>query len=126
MLSLSMQRVTERVLSLSQQAESEISELEDDEKLEFLLYMGMESLDSIERSARATRCWKSSRPSSPPVQRKFVLGQLKWGRQHQKRQALSIQTFKGSFAEVVAYDDFITYQGESGAKEAGKWVEGKQ
>ena len=30
-------------------------------------------------------------------------------------------------AEVVAYDDFITYQGESGAKEAGKWrLEGKE
>ena len=30
-------------------------------------------------------------------------------------------------AEVVAYDDFISYQGESGAKEAGKWrLEGKE
>lgn len=29
-------------------------------------------------------------------------------------------------AEVVAYDDFVTYQGEHGAKEAGKWrLEGK-
>ena len=29
-------------------------------------------------------------------------------------------------AEVVAYDDFIQYKGESGAKEAGKWrLEGK-
>jgi ribosome-binding ATPase len=29
-------------------------------------------------------------------------------------------------AEVVAYDDFVSYQGEQGAKEAGKWrLEGK-
>ncbi|HEY1027859.1 MAG TPA: DUF933 domain-containing protein, partial [Pseudomonas sp.] len=29
-------------------------------------------------------------------------------------------------AEVVAYDDFIAYKGEGGAKEAGKWrLEGK-
>ena len=29
-------------------------------------------------------------------------------------------------AEVVGYDDFILYSGESGAKEAGKWrLEGK-
>jgi ribosome-binding ATPase YchF (GTP1/OBG family) len=29
-------------------------------------------------------------------------------------------------AEVVAYDDFIQYKGEAGAKEAGKWrLEGK-
>jgi len=30
-------------------------------------------------------------------------------------------------AEVIAYDDFIKYQGEQGAKEAGKWrLEGKE
>lgn len=30
-------------------------------------------------------------------------------------------------AEVIAYDDFIKYQGENGAKEAGKWrLEGKE
>jgi ribosome-binding ATPase YchF (GTP1/OBG family) len=30
-------------------------------------------------------------------------------------------------AEVIAYADFIHYQGEAGAKEAGKWrLEGKE
>jgi hypothetical protein len=30
-------------------------------------------------------------------------------------------------AEVIAYDDFITYKGEQGAKDAGKWrLEGKE
>lgn len=30
-------------------------------------------------------------------------------------------------AEVIGYDDFVTYQGEQGAKEAGKWrLEGKE
>ena len=30
-------------------------------------------------------------------------------------------------AEVIAYDDFIQYKGEAGAKEAGKWrLEGKE
>src|SRR5690606_30997867 len=30
-------------------------------------------------------------------------------------------------AEVIAYDDFIQYQGEQGAKDAGKWrLEGKE
>jgi hypothetical protein len=29
-------------------------------------------------------------------------------------------------AEVVAYDDFVRYRGEQGAKEAGRWrLEGK-
>ena len=30
-------------------------------------------------------------------------------------------------AEVIAYDDFIHYEGDAGAKEAGKWrLEGKE
>jgi ribosome-binding ATPase YchF (GTP1/OBG family) len=30
-------------------------------------------------------------------------------------------------AEVIAYDDFIEYKGEAGAKDAGKWrLEGKE
>ena len=30
-------------------------------------------------------------------------------------------------AEVISYNDYITYKGESGAKEAGKWrLEGKE
>jgi len=30
-------------------------------------------------------------------------------------------------AEVIAYDDFVAYKGEQGAKEAGKWrLEGKE
>ena len=30
-------------------------------------------------------------------------------------------------AEVIAYDDFIKFNGEAGAKEAGKWrLEGKE
>ena len=30
-------------------------------------------------------------------------------------------------AEVIAYDDFVKYNGEAGAKEAGKWrLEGKE
>ena len=30
-------------------------------------------------------------------------------------------------AEVVSYDDFVKYNGEAGAKDAGKWrLEGKE
>jgi len=30
-------------------------------------------------------------------------------------------------AEVIGYEDFVTYKGENGAKEAGKWrLEGKE
>ena len=30
-------------------------------------------------------------------------------------------------AEVIAYEDFVQYKGEAGAKEAGKWrLEGKE
>ena len=46
------------------------------------------------------------------------------------RAAAAIHTdFERGFirAEVVGYDDFIEYNGENGAKEAGKWrLEGKE
>lgn len=46
------------------------------------------------------------------------------------RAAAAIHTdFEKGFirAEVIAYDDFVQYKGEAGAKEAGKWrLEGKE
>ena len=48
---------------------------------------------------------------------------------HHKQLVLFIPTLKKGFirAEIVGYDDFIEFNGESGAKEAGKWrLEGKE
>lgn len=56
-----------------------------------------------------------------------MLGPLKWVQLHHKRQVIHTDFEKGFIrAECVAYNDFVQYNGEAGAKEAGKWrLEGK-
>ena len=108
--------------------ESEIAELDDESKLEFLQEIGLEEpgLNRIIRAGYAllnlhtyftagekeVRAWTLHRSDSAP------------------RAAAVIHTdFEKGFirAEVIAYDDFIQYQGEQGAKDAGKWrLEGKE
>ncbi len=108
--------------------ESEIAELDDESKLEFLQEIGLEEpgLNRIIRAGYAllnlhtyftagekeVRAWTLHRSDSAP------------------RAAAVIHTdFEKGFirAEVIAYDDFIRYQGEQGAKDAGKWrLEGKE
>ena len=46
----------------------------------------------------------------------------------QEPQALFIPNFEKGFirAEVISFDDYVSFSGELGAKEAGKWrLEGK-
>ena len=101
---------------------------EDDEKADFLEMMGMEEpgLDRVIRAGyqllglqtyftagvKEVRAWTIKVGSTAP------------------RAAAAIHTdFERGFirAEVVGYDDFIEYNGENGAKEAGKWrLEGKE
>ena len=108
--------------------EAEIAELEEDEKIEFLSDLGMEEagLDRVIRAGygllglqtyftagvKEVRAWTVKENATAP------------------QAAAVIHTdFEKGFirAEVVAYDDFITGNGEGGAKEAGKWrLEGKE
>lgn len=108
--------------------EAEISELEDDEAAEFLADLGVEE-SGLARVIHAgydllnlqtyftvgvqeVRAWTISKGDTAP------------------QAAGKIHTdFEKGFirAEVIAYDDFIEFQGESGAKDAGKWrLEGKE
>jgi len=107
--------------------ESEIAELDDADKKEFLESMGLEEpgLNRLIRSGyellgletyftagvKEVRAWTVTKGSSAP------------------QAAGKIHTdFERGFirAEVIAYDDFIAYKGEQGAKAAGKLrVEGK-
>ncbi|MDK2777226.1 MAG: redox-regulated ATPase YchF [Pseudomonadota bacterium] len=116
------------VVAVCNKIEAEISELEDDEKMEFLEMMGMEEpgLDRVIRAGyellglqtyftagvKEVRAWTTKVGATAP------------------RAAAAIHTdFERGFirAEVISYDDFIQYQGEAGAKEAGKWrLEGKE
>jgi GTP-binding protein YchF len=108
--------------------EAELSQLEDADRTEFLADLGLEEpgLNRVIRGAysllglqtyftageKEVRAWTVKRGSTAP------------------QAAGVIHTdFERGFirAEVVAYDDFIAYKGESGAKEAGRWrLEGKE
>ncbi len=115
------------VVPVCNKLEAEIAELDDEEKNEFLEDIGMEEpgLNRVIRAGyellglhtyftagvKEVRAWTIPLEATAP------------------QAAGKIHTdFEKGFirAEVVAYADFIEYNGESGAKEAGKWrLEGK-
>lgn len=107
--------------------ESEIAELDDEEKVEFMEEMGLEEpgLNRVIRGGyslltlqtyftagvKEVRAWTYPEGSTAP------------------QAAGKIHTdFEKGFirAEVIGYEDYVACNGESGAKEAGKWrLEGK-
>jgi len=107
--------------------ESELSELDDDERDEFLQELGLEEpgLNRVIRAGynllklhtyftagvKEVRAWTVAVGATAP----------------QSAGVIHTDFEKGFIrAEVVAYDDFIANNGEQGAKEAGKWrLEGK-
>jgi|SRR5690554_606249 len=108
--------------------ESEIAELDDEDKEEFLSSMGLEEpgLNRVIRAGyellnlhtyftagvKEVRAWTIKKNSTAPQAA---------GRIH--------TDFEKGFirAEIVGYDDFINHNGEQGAKDAGKWrLEGKE
>ena len=115
------------VVAICAKIESEIADLEDEDKTLFLEEMGLTEagLDRVIRAAykllgletyftagvKEVRAWTIHHGSTAP------------------QAAGVIHTdFERGFirAEVIAYDDFVKYKGEQGAKEAGKMrVEGK-
>ncbi|MEN9463891.1 MAG: GTP-binding protein YchF [Pseudomonadota bacterium] len=116
-----------KVVAVCNKIEAEIAELDPADKLEFLQDMGMTEpgLDRVIRAGyellglqtyftagvKEVRAWTIKIGDSAP------------------RAAAAIHTdFEKGFirAEVISYADFIKYQGEQGAKEAGRWrLEGK-
>ncbi|BCE01197.1 redox-regulated ATPase YchF [Marinicellulosiphila megalodicopiae] len=109
------------------QLEAEISELEDEEKLEFLEGIGMTEpgLDRVIRAGyellglqtyftagvQEVRAWTVKKGATGPQAAGVIHGDFERG---------FIR------AETIAYDDFIEFKGEAGAKEAGKLrAEGK-
>lgn len=115
------------VVAICNKLESEISELEDDEKLDFLADMGMEEsgLDRTIRAGYALLNLQTYFTAGPKEVRAWT---VKVGATAPEAAGVIHTDFQKGFirAEVVAYDDFIAYKGEAGAKEAGKWrLEGK-
>lgn len=116
------------VVAICAAIESEIAQLKDSEKAEFLEALGLKEsgLDQMIRAGyeilnlqtyftagvKEVRAWTTHKGATAP------------------QSAGEIHTdFEKGFirAEVIAYNDFIQYKGEQGAKEAGKWrLEGKE
>ncbi|MGM0450739.1 MAG: DUF933 domain-containing protein, partial [Pseudomonadota bacterium] len=108
--------------------ESEIAELEDEEKTEFLSEMGMEEpgLDRVIRAGYNLLGLETYFTAGPKEVRAWT---FPTGSTAPKAAGVIHTDFERGFirAEVVSYDDFIAYNGEHGAKEAGKWrLEGKE
>jgi GTP-binding protein YchF len=116
-----------RVVALCASIESEIIELDEEERLEFMQELGLADtgLNRVIRAGydllglqtyftagvKEVRAWTTKKGATAP----------------QAAGVIHTDFEKGFIrAEVISYDDFLHYQGEQGAKEAGKLrLEGK-
>jgi len=117
-----------QMVIISAQIEEELSQLSDDERLEYLQTLGLEEpgLNRLIRKGyellelvtyftagpKETRAWTIPRGTAAP-----------------QAAAVIHSDFERGFirAETIAYDDYIEFNGESGAKENGKFrQEGKE
>ncbi|WP_426416050.1 redox-regulated ATPase YchF [Aestuariirhabdus sp. LZHN29] len=115
------------VVPICNKLEAEISELEDEEKTEFLQEMGMgePGLDRVIRAGYSLLGLQTYFTAGVKEVRAWT---VKIGATAPQAAAVIHTDFEKGFirAEVVAYDDFVACNGEQGAKEAGKWrLEGK-
>ena len=107
--------------------ESEIAELEETEKLEFLEDLGIEEpgLNRVIRSGYSLLGLQTYFTAGVKEVRAWT---VKVGATAPEGAGVIHTDFQKGFirAEVVGYDDFVEYNGEQGAKDAGKWrLEGK-
>ncbi len=116
------------VVAVCAAMEAEIAQLEDADKADFLKDMGLTEagLNRVIRTGykllgletyftageKEVRAWTVHKGATAP----------------QAAGVIHTDFEKGFIrAEVVAYKDFVSYKGEAGAKEAGKWrLEGKE
>ena len=115
------------VVPICNKLEAEVSELEDDEKMEFLEELGMEEpgLNRVIRAGYSLLGLQTYFTAGPKEVRAWT---IPVGATAPNAAGKIHTDFEKGFirAEVVAYDDFVAGNGEQGAKEAGKWrLEGK-
>ena len=116
------------VVAVCAEIESELSEMDDEDRNEFMAEMGLEE-PGLNRVINAGY-------GLLHLQTYFTAGVKEVRAWTVKQNATAPQAagvihtdFEKGFirAEIVGYDDFIEFNGESGAKEAGKWrLEGKE
>jgi GTP-binding protein YchF len=117
-----------QVVAICNKLESEIAELDDEERLEFLNDLGMEEpgLDRVIRAGYQLLGLQTYFTAGVKEVRAWT---VQIGATAPKAAAVIHTDFEKGFirAEVIGYADFIEYNGEQGAKDAGKWrLEGKE
>ncbi|MAM89345.1 MAG: redox-regulated ATPase YchF [unclassified Hahellaceae] len=115
------------VVPICNKLESEIAELESDEKAEFLADLGMEEpgLDRVIRAGYSLLGLQTYFTAGVKEVRAWT---VRVGATAPQGAGVIHTDFERGFirAEVIAYEDFIACKGEAGAKDAGKWrLEGK-
>ncbi len=115
------------VVPICNKLESEIIELEDDERDEFLADLGMEE-PGLNRVIRAGYELLNLQTYFTAGVKEVRAWTVKVGATAPEAAGVIHTDFQKGFirAEVVSYEDFIQYKGEQGAKDAGRWrLEGK-
>lgn len=115
------------VVAICNKLESEIAELEDDEKTEFLADLGMEE-PGLNRVIRAAYSLLGLQTYFTAGVKEVRAWTVKVGATAPQAAGVIHTDFEKGFirSETISYDDFVAYNGEAGAKEAGKWrLEGK-
>ncbi len=115
------------VVPVCNQIEAEIALLEEDEKAEFLEAIGMEEA-GLNRVIRAGYSLLDLHTYFTAGVKEVRAWTVQVGASAPQAAGVIHTDFEKGFirAEVVGYDAFIEYKGETGAKEAGKWrLEGK-
>ena len=116
------------VVPICNKIESEIAELDDADKVEFLETLGMEE-PGLNRVIRAGYELLSLHTYFTAGVKEVRAWTIPVGATGPKAAAVIHTDFEKGFirAEVMSYDDFVQYKGEQGAKDAGKWrLEGKE
>jgi GTP-binding protein YchF len=117
-----------QVIPVCAAIESEIAELDEVDKLDFLAELGLEEpgLNRIIRAGYKLLGLQTYFTAGPKEIRAWTIHQ---GDTAPKAAGAIHTDFEHGFirAEVIAFDDFIASNGEQGAKDAGKWrLEGKE
>jgi GTP-binding protein YchF len=116
------------IVVICNKLESELAELETDEKMEFLQELGWEE-PGLNRVIRAGYDLLRLQTYFTAGVKEVRAWTVKKGATAPQAAAVIHTDFEKGFirAETIAYNDFIQFNGESGAKEAGKWrLEGKE
>ena len=115
------------VVIICNKLEAEIAELEADEKLEFLTDLGLREA-GLDRVIRAGYQLLGLHTYFTAGVKEVRAWTVQVGATAAEAAGVIHTDFQKGFirAEVVSYDDFITHNGEQGARNAGRWrLEGK-